>query len=69
MRRRDFIVGFGSAVPWPITARAQQSVMPVIGFLSSGTPGQIAPVVASLMQVLKEAGFNEGRTTLGEQSV
>jgi putative ABC transport system substrate-binding protein len=67
MRRREFIAGLGSAAAWPVLARAQQPTMPVIGFLSSGAPGQFAPAVASFMQVLREAGFNEGQNLVVEQ--
>ena len=68
MRRRDFIAGLGAAA-WPLVARAQQPAKPVIGFLSSGTPDRLfAPlVVASFMQALKEAGFNEGQNLVVEQ--
>jgi putative ABC transport system substrate-binding protein len=61
MRRRDFIVGLGGAVAWPIAARAQPSAMPVVGFLDLGPPRPNARYVAEFRQGLAEAGFVEGR--------
>jgi putative ABC transport system substrate-binding protein len=58
MRRREFIAGLGSAAAWPLAARAQQTAMPVIGFLSTGDPTN---VLAPFHQGLKEAGFVEGQ--------
>ena len=62
MRRRKFIklIG-GAAVMWPVTTRAQQSAMPVIGFLNGASPGPYAPYLAAFHRGLKENGFIEGR--------
>jgi putative ABC transport system substrate-binding protein len=62
MRRRDFItlVG-GAAVSWPVTARAQQPTMPVVGVLRVGSADTNARNVAAFRKGLAETGYDDGR--------
>jgi putative tryptophan/tyrosine transport system substrate-binding protein len=61
--RRKFVAALGSAaVAWPLTARAQQLKMPVVGLLSGVSfEGPYAAPVAAIRQGLQESGFVEGR--------
>src|ERR1700730_1423145 len=59
--RRRFITLLGSAAVWPLAARAQQTVLPVIGFLRSTSLAPFQNLVTAFGQGLKEAGFVEGR--------
>jgi putative ABC transport system substrate-binding protein len=63
MRRRDFtIVLTGAMTAWPLAARAQQKVMPVIGVLSTGSPsGPSGSLMDAFRQGLREAGYVEGQ--------
>src|SRR5262247_698821 len=62
MRRRTFITLFGSAVAWPLAARAQQPAkLPMVGFLRSTPSAPFMHFVAAFQQGLKEEGFVEGQ--------
>jgi putative tryptophan/tyrosine transport system substrate-binding protein len=61
MKRRGFIAGLGSAAVWPLTARAQQPKMPVIGYLGSISPETQARALADFRLGLTETGYVEGR--------
>jgi putative tryptophan/tyrosine transport system substrate-binding protein len=67
MRRREFITLLGgAAAAWPLTARAQQSSIPVVGFLYPGVPELSTGIVTAFRKGLGEAGFAEGRNVAVE---
>lgn len=65
MRRRQFLclIG-GAAATWPLSARAQQSGIPVIGYLNGGSPLEIT--LTAFRQGLGEGGYVEGRNVAVE---
>jgi putative tryptophan/tyrosine transport system substrate-binding protein len=63
MRRREFISLLGgAAAAWPLAVRAQQSVVPLVGSLSSLAPVEVAHLITAFRQSLNDAGYVEGRT-------
>jgi putative ABC transport system substrate-binding protein len=69
VRRRAFIAFLGggaTTAAWPLTARAQQPAMPVVGVLGSGSPDTDADRMRALRQGLSEAGYVEGRNVTVE---
>jgi putative ABC transport system substrate-binding protein len=61
MRRRNFIMLGGVAAAWPLVAFAQQSTMPVVGFLSTRSARDTRRLVSEFGKGLEEAGYSDGR--------
>jgi putative ABC transport system substrate-binding protein len=61
MRRREFIVGLGSAAVWPVVVRAQQAgKVARIGFLGTPSASEYAKVLAEFKAGLRELGYVDG---------
>ena len=61
MRRRNFIGLVGGAAAWPVVANAQQSSLPVVGFISGSSLAERATLMVAFRKGLREAGFVEGK--------
>ncbi len=61
MRRREFIAGLGSAAAWPMVLRAQQTAVPVVGYLSGRSSESDVSMLIAIRRGLGEAGYVEGR--------
>src|SRR6202140_892793 len=67
MQRREFItIVVGAAASWPLVSRAQQPVLPVVGFIRDGSADSSARFVGTFRKGLNETGYVEGQNVTVE---
>ncbi len=66
MNRREVIAGLGSAAAWPLTARAQQPALPVVGFVNMSSAEASAGKAAAFRRGLGETGYVDGQNVTVE---
>jgi putative ABC transport system substrate-binding protein len=66
IRRREFIALLGGTAAWPLAARTQQQALPVVAFITNGSPDDSAPVAAAFRKGLNETGYIEGQNVTVE---
>jgi putative ABC transport system substrate-binding protein len=60
--RRDFITLIGrAATAWPLAARAEQTAIPAVGFLSALSAAALTGPVAAFRDGLQSVGYSEGK--------
>ena len=65
MKRREFIALAGcTAAGWPLAPRAQQSALPVVGFLRPSRAEEFGHLVAAVRQGLRESGYTNDKVTI-----
>src|SRR5262249_55204832 len=66
VRRREFMLLSAAAITWPAIVRAQQTTLPVVGFINGASAKPYAPNVNGFLQGLKETGYIEGQNVTVE---
>ena len=66
MKRREFITLLGAAASWPLAVRAQQPMIPVVGFVSGRSTTDSAGLGAAFRKALNETGYVEGQNVMVE---
>jgi putative tryptophan/tyrosine transport system substrate-binding protein len=67
MRRREFIkVIIGTAAVWPVTSRAQQSAIPIVGFINAAAAQSYKQQLAAFLKGMEDTGYIAGKNVMIE---